>query len=157
MAVLDHFGELSTAQDLTVGTTDSENVIYMPATDYTAITDVWLVVDCETVATGDGSDTYEFKWVVASESTLDTILEVVKVVITGYTDQRIATAGQRIMAVNIGTMLIDCFDNSSYPYLGLMSVISAGATVSINAAVFIHKPHTKYNTQVVRSNVTIPS
>lgn len=155
--ILEAFGILSTAQSLTAGTTDSENVVYMPATDYCAVTDLWLVVDTNVLATGDGSDTYEFKLVVASESTLDTILEVCKVVITGYADARIATAGNRILGVNIGTMLNDCFDISTYPYLGLISVISSGATISINAALSTGKPRTKDNTQVTRSNVGVPS
>ena len=155
--ILEHFGELSTAQDLTAGSTDSENVIYMPATDYTAITDLWWVVDTETVATGDGSDTYQFQLVMSQEATLDTNIQILSRTITGYASSELATAGNRIIGINFGTMLIDTVDNSSYPYLGIISTISTGATVSVNIAISPSKPPTKYNSQTLRSNVTVPS
>lgn len=154
--LLAKLGILSTAQDLTAGTTDSENVIDLSAVDYAGLSDVWLHVETETVATGDGSDTYEFKLVLATEATLDTIKEVCKVVITGVTDSRIATAGKRILSVNLGKMLAQ-LASSTYRYLGLMSVISDGATVSINAAISNSEPRSDDHRQVVDSNVGLPS
>lgn len=154
--ILAKAGVLSTAQDLTVGTTDSENVIDLSAADYVGITDLWLTVQTETIATGDGSDTYEFKLVVASEATLDTVKEVCKVIITGYEDSRIATAGNNILCVNIGKMLKEVA-TSTYRYAGLMSIISSGATISINASLSPSEPKTDYHAQVVASNVTVPA
>jgi len=157
--ILEDFGVLSTAQDLTAGSTDSENVILMPAIDYTALTDAWWVVDCETVATGDGSDTFDFILYLSQESTLDTNIEVVSVGFTGYADVRIATAGRHIAAFNIGKQLMQMLgtSGSDYPYLGMISTISAGSTVSINASISPSEPPTEDNIQVIRSNVTKPS
>jgi hypothetical protein len=157
--ILPFLGILSTAQDLTSGSTDSENVIQLPATDYIGITDVWWVVDCETVATGDGSDTFDFILYLSQEATLDTNIEVCSVGFTGYADIRIATAGRHIAALNVGKMLKDMLDTSGsdYPFIGMISTISAGSTVSINAALSNSEPQTEYHSQVNVSNVGTPS
>ena len=157
--ILEDLGILSTAQDLTVGSADSENVILMPALDYTALADAWWVVDCETVATGDGSDTFGFVLYLSQESTLDTNIEVLSVNFTGYADTRIATAGRHIAAFNIGKQLVQMLgtSGSDYPYLGMISTISAGSTVSINAAISPSEPRTEDNMQVTRSNIGVPT
>ena len=157
--ILDQKGKLSTAQDLTSGTTtDSENVIQYSAIDYAAMTDLWLVVDCETIATGNDSDTYKFSLVMSQESTLDTNKEVVAVTVTGYADNRLATAGRRILSVNVGKQLSGMLetDGSDYDFVGLISVISAGATVSINASLSPTEPPTIHHKMVTESNVAIP-
>lgn len=158
--ILAKLGKLSTAQDLTSGTTtDSENVIQMSAVDWAAITDAWLVIDTETIATGDGSDTYKFQLVMASEATLDTTFEVLSVTITAYNEHRIGTVGNRILAVNIGKMLNEMQGTSysSYYFLGLISTISAGATISINASISPTEPPTIPHAQSVVSNVGVPA
>ncbi len=155
--ILEEFGSLSTAQDLTSGTTtDSENVIDLGAIDNIGITDVWLALETETLATGDGSDTYDFSLVVSDEATLDTNLEVLGVLITGVTDVRLATAGQPILVINLSKQLIG-LASATKRFLGLISTISSGATVSINCAISPSAPETPKNIQVLRSNVGVPT
>lgn len=156
---LDRLGKLSTAQDLTSdSTTDSENVIEVQALDYGHPTDVWWVVDCETVATGESDDTFQFQLMLSKESTLDTNVEVLSRTVTGYASACLATAGKHIIAVKVGKMLKDLLstDGSDYEFIGMISTISAGATVSINASLSNSEPGTEYQTQVVDSNVTVP-
>lgn len=157
--ILAFLGKLATAQDLTAGATDSENVMQVSANDFVHPTDVWLTIDTETIATGDGSDTYKFQLVLSQEATLDTNKEVCSVTVTGYADKRLATAGRHIVALNVGKMLKDILDSdgSDYPYIGLISTISDGATISINAALSTSEPPTEYHRQVVDSNVTVPT
>lgn len=157
--ILATLGKLAVAQDLTVGSIDSTNVIQLPAIDYVGLTDVWWVVDCETIATGDGSDTFDFILYMSQESTLDTNIEVCSVGFTGYADKRIATAGRHIVALNVGKMLKDMLDTdgSSYPFIGMISTISAGATVSINAALSPTEPPTESHRMTTVSPVTVPA
>ena len=152
-------GILSKAQDLTAGSTDSTNTIQMAAIDWSAFTDLWLVIDTETIATGDASDTYKFALVLASEAGLDMTFEVVSVTITAYTDYRIATAGNHILAINIGKMLNEILGASlsDYPHLGLISTISVGATISINAALSTVEPPTISHAQPTKSTVGVPT
>ena len=151
-------GILSKAQDLTAGATDSQNVVQMAAVDWAALTDIWWIVDTETIATGDADDTYKFQLVLASEEGLDTTFEVVSVTVTNYAQHRIATAGNHIIAVNIGKMLNEILGASlsDYPYLGMISTISDGATISINAALSTVEPPTISHAQPSESNVGVP-
>lgn len=152
-------GKLSTEQDLTAGSADSENVIQVSAIDYAHLTDLWWVVDTETIATGDGSDTFKFQLVLSQESTLDTNVEILSRTVTGYASACLATAGKHIVCVNLGKMLKDILGTggSDYPYIGMISTISAGSTLSINAVLTNIEPHSEYHAQVVTSNVTIPT
>lgn len=154
--LLEELGILSEGQDLTVGAADSTNVIDLSAIDYVGMTDVWLAIETEIIATGDGSDTYEFSLVVSQETTLDTNLEVLGLKITDFADVRISEAGRPIMAVNISKQLIGLADED-YRYLGLIMTISSGATLSVNAAMSPSAPSTPFNIQVVRSNVGVPT
>jgi len=149
-------GDLSVAQALTAGSTDSTNVIDLQALNYAGLTDLWAVVDTAVIATGDGSDTFQFQWVVSAEATLDTNKELVSVTVTGYADSRLATAGKHIMALNIGKMFRD-IATSTYRYLGVINVISDGATISVNTMLSNSEPPSLYHAQVVDSNVTLPS
>jgi hypothetical protein len=157
--VIPKLGKLSTAQDLTAGATDSENVIQLPTTDYVHITDVWWVVDTETIATGDGSDTFQFQLVLAQEAALNNVKEVVSRTITGYADKALATAGRHIIAINVGKMLKDMLDTdgSDYEFIGMISTISAGATVSINAVLSHTEPQDESHRMTTVSNVGLPS
>jgi hypothetical protein len=158
--ILQDFGVLSTAQDLTSGsTTDSENVILMAAVDWTALTDLWWVVTTETVATGDASDTYAFVLYCSAESTLDTNIQVASVTVTGYESYPVAGTDRHIVNMNIGQQIHHILGTglSDYPYLGMISSISSGATISINAAISPSPGQSNFNTQVIRSNVSVPS
>lgn len=157
--ILPKLGILSTAQDLTAGATDSENVILLAATDYAHITDVWWVVDTETIAGGDTSDTYQFQLLLSQEEGLDTNKEVLSRTVTSNADTCLATAGRHIVAVNIGKMLKDMLgtSGSDYPYIGMISTVSTGGTVSINATLSTTEPQTEFQAQIVTSNVSTPS
>ena len=153
--ILPHLGKLCTAQDLTPTTQDSENVIQISAIDWSAYTDLWLIIDTETIATGDGSDVFDFSLVVSQESTLDTNLEVAALRITGIADTRLATAGNRIFEVNIGQS-IKYLNNDTYDYIGLILGVTAGATLSVNATFSTGKPLSIPHAQTVVSNVGVP-
>jgi hypothetical protein len=159
--ILDAFGVLDTAGAKLAGaTTISENVIKLPEVDFSGITDLWLVIDTAVIATGDANDTYEFQLVADTQVGLDgTSVEIIAHTVTGFADVRLATAGRRIFAVNLGEVLMDpFFDPETYMYLGLNSIISAGATISINASLSTVKPQSDvlYNRQVTRSPVGLP-
>ena len=164
--ILDKLGVLSRAQDLTAGSAASTNQIKKTAKEWAAITDAWLALDVETIATGDGSDTYKFELRVATSTALTTYLQAFCVDITGYQDHRLEVAGRPILPVNIGKLLKSVCkglrdDNSltdtDFIYVGLYSTISAGATVSVNAALSPTEPPTEDHKQVVDSNVGIPA
>ncbi len=163
--ILDKLGVLSTAQDLTNGSTASENQIKMSARDWSQITDAWLAVDCETAAGGDTGDTFKFELRVATSTALTTHKQVCCVDITSNADRRLATAGKPIAGMNIGKSLksacqalIDAQSlvDTDFIYAGLYTTISAVGTISINAALSPHEPPTEDHRQVVDSNVGIP-
>jgi len=131
----------------------------MAAVDWTALTDVYWVVQTETVATGDGSDTYQFQLLCSTAATLDTNRQLLSITITGYTTYPLAGADRNIVNVNIRDQIhaVMGTDLSSYPYLGMISTISAGATISINAAISPSPGQSNFNSQTLRSNVTVPS
>lgn len=164
--IMDKLGILSKAQDLTSGSTASTNQIKMTARDWAAITDAFLEVDTETIATGDGSDTYQFELRVATSTALTTFAQVFSVLITGYTSRRLAGTHRPIASFNVAKQLksacqelIDAqtLADTAYIYVGLYSTISSGATISINAALVPHEPPTEDHRQVVESNVGIPA
>lgn len=157
--ILDAFGVLDTAAvKPESASTVSENVIYMPATDFVGVTDLWLVIDNYAAATGDASDTFVFDLVVSAAAALTSPKNVVSLNITSNADARLATAGKRILAVNIGKMLQESiFDGSTYPYLGLLVTVSAGGQCTINASLSTAEPNTPFDSQVTVSNVGVPS
>jgi len=160
--ILEELGVLSTAQDLTDGTTDSENVILLPAIANMGFGEVWLSIVTETAigAAAGTSSTFTFDLVVATEATLDTYRKVVSIpIVNTAADPRIAAVDRSIAAIEVGQQIAEVMD-TSYIYLGLMSVLADGngtAAVSINAAISPSKPRTKDNVQVIRSNVTVPT
>lgn len=154
--ILPKVGKLAAPQDLVPTTQDSTNVMLLSSIDYAAPSGVWLVIDTETIATGDSADVFDFSLVVSQESTLDTNLEVVALRITGIADRRLATAGARILAINLGEMLTQMAD-SDYDYLGLILGVTAGATLSVNAAISTTHPRTIPHSQTVVSNVGVPA
>jgi hypothetical protein len=157
--ILPTLGKLSTAQAFTSAQTkDSENVILMPAVDWAGLTDVWWVVDTTVVATGDNSDTYQFQLVLSQESTLDTNVEVLSRTVTGYASKCLATAGLHIVCVNLGKMINEIMqaDLSDYPYLGQITAVSNGATLTMDAAITPVEPSTRSHAQTTVSNVGVP-
>lgn len=157
--ILAKLGKLCVAQDLTATTQISDHVIYMPAIDWGAVTDVWLVIDTETIATGDASDTYAFHLVMSAAAALTSTVEVLALTITGYADHRLATAGNRILAVNLGKQLNEMLGTSlsDYPYIGLSMTVSTGGTLSVNAQLSPTEPRTIPHAQTVVSNVGVPA
>ena len=157
--LLDRLGKLAAGQDLTAGAADSTNVIEVAALDYAHPVDLWWVVDTEIIATGDGADTFAFQLVLSQESTLDTNVEILSRTVTGYASACLATAGRHIVAINIGKMLKDVLAaaGSDYEFIGMISTVSTGATLSINASLSNSEPQTEYQAQVVDSNVGIPA
>lgn len=157
---------LCKAQDLTAGSTASTDQAKMTAKEYSGITDLWLVVDTETVATGDASDTFKIELRVATSTALTTYLQVLCVDITSNADARLATAGNNILRLNIGKQVrtiaqhlrdAQSLTDASYIYVGLYTTISAGATLSLNGSLSPSEPHTDYFTQIVDSPVGVPT
>ena len=159
--ILPFLGKLSTAQDFTSAQTkDSENVMEITALDWGMITDVWWVVDTETIATaGDGSSTYAFQLVLSQEAALTTNVEVLSRTVTGYTAYSVAGAGRHIVCCNVGKMLNEILGTglSDYPFLGMITAVSSGATLSINAAISTVEPDTISHGQAVVSPVGVPT
>lgn len=167
MSLLHTLGVLSTAQDLTAGSTASENVIDMGVLGINGFgpgdSMPYLDLETETIAAGDGSDTYEFTLMVGDAvdngkldlngNLLDTGLHVL---ITGVTDTRLATAGKKIITCQLPDQIRQ-LARTGYRYLGIKSDISSGATISINAAVTPGRPRTEDNVQVTTSPVGLPS
>jgi hypothetical protein len=157
--ILTKLGVLSKAQDLSSETAISSNVILQEALDWGSITDVWWVVDTETIATGDGSDTYAFQLVLSAAAALTNAVQIASRTVTGYQAWSLAVAGRRILALNVGKMINEILGTglSDYPYLGMSSTISATSTLSINAALSPYEPITIPHAQAVDSNVGVPT
>lgn len=158
--IIPFLGKLSVAQTIaSAQTDDSQNVMQVAAVDYANLTDAWLVIDTNVIATGDGSDEYKFQLVLAKEAALNNIKEVISRTVIDVADKSIATAGRHILAVNIGKMLKDMLDDdgSDYPFIGLIITISSGAQIVIDAVLSTTEPQTEMHRQVVTSNVSVPT
>jgi len=157
---------LCKAQDLTYGSAASTDQAKMTAKQWSGITDLFLVVDTETIAVGDGSDTFKYELRVATQVGLTTYLQVLCVEITGYADARLANAGNHVLNINVGKAVRDraqalrvaqSLTDTDYIYVGLYSTVSEDATHSINAALSPSEPHTDYFRQIVDSPVGVPT
>lgn len=154
--ILPSLGKLCVAQTIaSAQTDDSDNVIQIAAVDYASMTDLWWVVDTNTVATGDNSDEYTFTLVLSQESTLDTNKEVLSKKVTDFEDKSLATIGRHIIAVNLGKMLKDMLedDGSDYPFIGMIIDVSSGAEIVIDAALTFVEPGTIKHRMQVESNI----
>ena len=162
MAILEDLGVLSTAQDLTDGAADSENVINLGAIANVGFNDMWLDIVTETAIGGSAgtSSTYSFALVVATAANLTTFKTVLTIdIVNDVADPRIAAVDRQIASCEVGMMISELAD-ATYTFLGLISTLANGngtATVSINAAMSPSKPRTKDNAQVTRSNITVPT
>ena len=155
---------LCKAQDLTIGSAVSTDQAKMTAKQWSGITDLFLVVDTETIAVGDGSDTFKYELRVATQVGLTTYLQVLCVEITGYADARLATAGNHVLNINVGKAVRDraqalrvaqSLGDTDFIYVGLYSTVSG--THSINASLSPSEPHTDYFRQIVDSPVGVPT
>ncbi len=155
--ILATLGKLSVAQALTNGTTDSTNVIQLPASDFIAFADAWLVIT--TVVIAGGSGTLTFDLVMSTASTLDTNVTVIRSYLAAITDIRAATIGRHIAALNLGKMLVQMLNESgsTYPFVGLVCTLSSSATITIDAAISPTEPWTEYNRMITESPVTVPA
>ncbi len=167
MAVFDHFGELSTAQDITGGTPlQSENVVdlaLLGIQGYGPDADVYIDLECETVtASGDSSDTFVFDFNVALTTDLDTgtrgtdFYTVISVPILGVADPRVTVAGAKILSCRIPDQVWQ-MAKEGFRYFGLQSTISATATLSVNCTISTSRPRTPDNQQVTESDVGVPT
>ena len=165
MAIFDHFGELSTAQDLTAGTAQTENVVDLAALGiqgYGPDSDVYIDMTCETAATGDSADTFVYDWIVADSTDLDNGTEVTNyftvftVGILGVLDVRQTVAGNKIFTCRMPDQVWQ-LAKEGFRYFGCNMTISAGSTVSVNVTINTSKPRTPDNQQVTTSNVGVPS
>lgn len=155
--ILATLGKLSVSQALTAGTTDSTNVIQLPASDYIAFADAWLVIT--TIVAAGGSGTLTFDLVMSQESTLDTNVVVVRSYLASEADIRAATLNRHIAALNLGKMLVQMLDESGsdYPFVGLVCVLSSSATITIDAAISPTEPWSEYHRMVTDSPVGVPA
>jgi hypothetical protein len=155
--ILDKKGRLCVAQALTDADAISDNVIKMTAADFAALTDLWWVVD--TVVAAATTGTIKLSLVAATAAALTTSLEICCVNIAAITEARVATAGKRIIAVNVGKSIKDILDTSgdTYIYLGMKTDLSAGTTITIDAALTPTEPRTPDHAEVVDSAVGVPA
>ena len=155
--ILATLGKLSVNQALTATTIDSDNVITLPAKDYIAFADAWLVIT--TVVAAGGSGTLTFDLVMSQEDTLDTNIVVVRSYLAAVTDKRAATIRRHIVALNLGKMLVQMLDDSGsdYPYVGMVYVLTSSATITVDAAISPTEPWTEYHRMVTVSPVGVPA
>lgn len=155
--ILAQKGKLSVAQAITDADEISENVIQYDAKDYAAMTDLWWVVETNVKAATAG--TLKFALVMATAAGLGTAVEVCSVLIAAITDKRVATAGRRIVAINIGKMLKEMLetDGSDYAFIGMKNTLSVATTITINAALSPTEPPTLHHKMVVTSPVGVPA
>jgi len=166
--ILTKLGVLSTAQDLTADTVESEEILNITALGIDGpqpASNLYLDIETETIATGDSAVVFTFNLVLSDhETTLDngTVgtdwFNIVGVVITDFEDPRIATAGNKILSCQIpDTLRMIARTDATLLYLGLLLTVSGGATLSVNAAIMMGRPDTAHNVQVTRSNVAVPT
>ncbi len=166
MAVFDHFGELSTAQDLSSGTVQTENIVDLAALGiqgYGPDADVFIDMECETAAAGDSADTFKYEWLVATTTNLDNgtqSVEYFKLPMTteilGILDARQLVAGAKIHSGRIPDQVWQ-MAKEGFRYFGCQMTVSAGATVSVNVTVSTSRPRTPDNQQVTESDVGVPT
>jgi len=165
MAIFDHFGELSTAQDLTSGTAQTENIVDLAALGiqgYGPDADVYIDMECETAAAGDSADTFVYDWIVATTTNLNNgtqsveYFKVLTVDILGVLDVRQSAAGNKILTCRIPDQVWQ-LAKEGFRYFGCEMAVSAGSTVSVNVTISTTKPRTPDNQQVSTSNVGVPS
>ncbi len=154
--ILGTLGKLSVAQALTDANEISGNVISMTAADWAGMTDVWFVVDTNVVAATVG--TIKIALVVATAAGLGTSQEVVATLVAAITEARVANAGRHIIAVNVGKMLKEMMEGAgdTYYFVGIKNSLSAGVTITVDAALSPTEPQTLHHKMETVSPVGIP-
>lgn len=156
--ILATLGKLSVEQALTATTQISDNVIRLPAKDYIAFSDAWLVITT-IVAAGGSSGSLTFDLVMADAVALDsTNVVVVRSYLATKADIRAATKNRHIVALNLGKMLTQMLDdNATDPsYVGLIYTLGGDATITIDAAISPTEPWTEYHRMVTVSPIGVP-
>ena len=156
--ILEQLGVLSTAHALLTGAVDSENVIDLGAVANVGLNEAWLSIQTSVIESGADTDTYKVDVVISNETTLDTNIKLLTIDMLG-SDPRLQTINREWAGFDIGKLIGDMIDGTKR-YLGLiftLANVGGTAAVTINAALSPSKPPTKYNTQVTRSNVGVPT
>ena len=166
MAVFDHLGVLSTAQDFSAEGKQTENILDLGLLGISGFgpggLEAFMDVETETAAGGDSADTYVLDLIVALTENLNAgtqgtdYYKVLTVDILNVSDPRIATAGRKILTGPLPDQVWE-MAKEGFRYCGFELTISAGSTLSINAGIVSSKPRTQDNVQVVRSNVSVPT
>lgn len=168
--ILEDLGVLSEAQALTAnGTDQSTNIIDLTAAGANSFgpgSQLYLDIEAVIKATGDSSDTLQIDLIMADSTDLDNGTEgtnfytIRRIHITNIADPRIAAIGRKICSGAISDQIYQLSRSSIFAsacYLGLQYTLSAGAALTVNAAISPSKPKTEDNVQVVRSNVSVPT
>lgn len=155
--ILATLGKLSVAQALTDADPVSDNIIQIPASDYIAFADAWLVVTTIVVAATAGTIKIELR--MATSTALTSYVQVVALDIAAITDKRVATVNRHIMALNLGKVLTQMLDDdgSTYPFVGIKYTLSAATTITVDAAISPTEPWTEYHRMVTESPVGVPA
>ena len=151
--ILASIGNLSVAQTLT-STEISGNVIQIAAVDWANFTDLWWVVQTDTIASVVGAMT--FKLVLDTQVGLDgTQVEVMGVDIAAITDLRVATVGRFIAAFNVGKQMMQLLeeDASDYAFIGNEYTCAGSTTLGVNSWLSFTEPHTLQHRMQVESNI----
>ena len=163
MALLTKPGELSTAQALTAGNTVSENVIDLGALGVNGfgpgVNNIWLDIETVVADSGGAADTYNISVILDDTEAGTSPVYYVFTIPMVNGDPRIDTAGKKIWAGMLPDQIWQ-LAKEGYRYMALYCVLAdVGGTagVTINAQVSPSKPDTQKNTQVIRSNVGVPS
>lgn len=154
--ILTSLGKLCVTQALTAQTQISDNVIQLPAVDYAAMTDVWLVITTKVVAGGSGY--FSFDLVLDTQVLLNgTQVSVNRTYLADEADLRVTTLNRRITAINLGKTLKDMLETSGsdYPFLGLVMILDSSATVTVDASLSFTEPPTLHHRMQIDSNVTV--
>jgi hypothetical protein len=156
-------GILTTAQALTAGNTVSEWVIDLAALGIQGfgpgVNNLWLDIETVVADSGGTADTYVINLVVDDTEALTSPVYYIISIPMVHGDPRMDAAGKKIYSGMLPDQIWQ-MAKEGYRYLGLYCVLAdVGGTagVTINAAISPSKPRTEDNTQVLRSNVTIPS
>lgn len=162
--ILEQLGVLDVAHSLGANADEvSQNVIDIGASglsDLNNMGNVWI--DIETVVAAGGSDgTITFDLLVSAnvDMTSSTPVSVLKVVVPDIGDHRVASVGAKILRCTLPFEVwsIANAEGDTYTYLGLYVTQSAASTITYNAAISPSKPSTDFDTQVIRSNVGVPT
>lgn len=152
--ILASLGKLSVGQAITDADEISENVIQIAAVDFSAMTDLWWVVQTNVIAATAG--TLKFELVLDTQVGLDgTQRQVMAVEIAAITDLRVATTGRFIAAFNVGKQMMQFLeaDGSDYEFIGMENTLSTSTTITIDAWLSFTEPHTLQHRMQVESNI----